>query len=217
MTERTICLHLAVSILAVISFILLALATFSAPMSTELYFLRSSQAGGVRFGAWGWCLEGTGTCMAPMKLGYTYKRALDAPITGALVLYPIAWILNAFLLLSLVIRVLRPGASIGRRLVCALAVSTFSVSLLAFIFMITTFEPARKRFALDGFSAQLGPLCWLSLVATLLLGLAAMLLLFANFDEDSDVPAHFDKEARLTSPPYRRRLRPFRTVATTRY
>lgn len=44
------------------------------------------------------------------------------------------------------------------RVVRFFAVSSFTTSALAFVFMIATFEIARKRFNEAGFPAQLGPL-----------------------------------------------------------
>lgn len=36
--------------------------TFSLPFVGSLYFLWASEAGGVRFGIWGWCLDEGNVC-----------------------------------------------------------------------------------------------------------------------------------------------------------
>ncbi|TEB34529.1 hypothetical protein FA13DRAFT_1788951 [Coprinellus micaceus] len=190
MADQNLYLHLCVCTITLASFILLALTTFSAPLSDKLYFLRSSQDQGVRFGTWGWCLEGKDVCMTPMKLGYTWDPQIDIPITGFLALYPIAMILTFPLR-----RLPRPNPT-------------------ALIFMVVTFDTARKRFTNAGFSAEFGPLLWISLAASILLALPAVLS-FMILPQDENVSSSESlsgKEAYLTPPPYRRRLRPISCV-----
>lgn len=154
--------------------------------------------------------------MSPIKLGYTWEPEISIPITGALVLYPIASIL-AFLLLLSLIPVLRARTeklkADSDRVLRFFAVSSFTTSALAFVFMIAMFNIARKRFNEAGFPAQFGPLPWLSLVASFLL-LGVTILSFKTHPMTQD-PHHSrttdtakDEESRLTSPPYRKRLRP---------
>lgn len=80
----------------------------SEPIS-PLYFLYTSEALGVRFGMWGWCLDTDGTCSDPWqyvqsffynvfssqfvhRLGYTWEPQLPNTITNALVFYPISFV-----------------------------------------------------------------------------------------------------------------------------
>ena len=82
----------------------------SVPISS-LYFLYTSEALGVRFGMWGWCLDEDGTCSWPSqyvqtflqglfrsiylcRLGYTWEPQLSNTITKALVFYPISFVAN---------------------------------------------------------------------------------------------------------------------------
>jgi hypothetical protein len=85
----------------------------SVPISS-LYFLYTSEALGVRFGMWGWCLDEDGTCSGPWqyvqiyfyfttsfqvnllsnRLGYTWEPQLTNTITKALVFYPISFVVN---------------------------------------------------------------------------------------------------------------------------
>ncbi|KAF5359529.1 hypothetical protein D9756_003495 [Leucocoprinus leucothites] len=71
------------------AFVLLTLTTFSLPFLPRLYFLWSSQGGGVRFGIWGWCLEQGSVCSDRLGMGYTWEPEVAIPITKALALYPV--------------------------------------------------------------------------------------------------------------------------------
>ena len=84
------------------------LTTFSVPLLSTFYFLHSTEANGVRFGMYGWCLDDyeicssvkqvNWTCITPSiahrtvnyRLGYTWEPQLAVPISSALVLYPIS-------------------------------------------------------------------------------------------------------------------------------
>ncbi|KAF9466629.1 hypothetical protein BDZ94DRAFT_186544 [Collybia nuda] len=149
------------------AFLLLALTTFSMPLSS-LYFLYSSQAGGVRFGLWGWCIDEDGTCLGPLELGYTWEPQITARITSALVFYPISAILALLSLISF-IPVSYHRSSRNEKVSFLFVLSSLLSSFLAFVFMIGISNVAKKRFKKRGFDASFGPLIWLSLVATLIL------------------------------------------------
>ncbi|KAF8896182.1 hypothetical protein BD779DRAFT_565869 [Infundibulicybe gibba] len=65
------------------AFVLHVFATFSMPMISSFYFLYSSQAGGVRFGLWGWCLDEGAVCINPLQLGFTWEPQIAFPVTKA--------------------------------------------------------------------------------------------------------------------------------------
>lgn len=144
------------------------LITFSVPMASSLYFLSSSEAGGVRFGMWGWCI-GDGTCLSPLQLGYTWEPQIPNSITAALIFYPIGAILTFFSLISLLPMVLTGRTEKTKRVFLIFNLSSFIVSFLAFAFMLGMWNIARLRFHKAGFEATFGPLAWLSLFSTLLL------------------------------------------------
>jgi len=145
------------------------LITFSVPMASSLYFLSSSQAGGIRFGTWGWCIDEDGTCLSPLQLGYTWEPQIPVPITNALVFYPITAVLTFFSLVSLLPMVLTGQTQKTKRVFLVFVMSSFVASLLAFVFAMGMWNVARIRFHKAGFQAKFGPLPWMSLVATLLL------------------------------------------------
>ena len=97
----------------------------SEPVSS-LYFLYTSEALGVRFGLWGWCLDEDGTCSWPWqyvrfcftrsfssrfidRLGYTWEPQLSGMITKALVFYPISFVVNLSQLTDILIVTLISG------------------------------------------------------------------------------------------------------------
>ncbi|KAG6857396.1 hypothetical protein H0H87_004758 [Tephrocybe sp. NHM501043] len=133
------------------------LITFSVPAASSLYFLSTSQAGGVRFGMWGWCLREDGVCLQP-QLGYTWEPQISVSITGALVFFPIGTILTFFTLVSLVPILIGWASEKAKRVFFAFVISSFLASLVAFIFMIAMWNVARLRFHRAGFEANFGPL-----------------------------------------------------------
>ncbi|KIJ92986.1 hypothetical protein K443DRAFT_684879 [Laccaria amethystina LaAM-08-1] len=158
-----------------ISFIFLTLITFSLPISKSLYFLYASEAGGVRFGIWGWCLDQDPICMTPLKLGYTWEPQIATPITSALILFPIASILCFLTMITLIpISSGRPLKN-SERVFMVFSLLTFFVAKLAFIFTISMWATAKTLFRRAGFDSHFGPLPWLSLFAMLLLLLAVIL------------------------------------------
>ena len=66
------------------------LITFSLPISKSLYFLYASEAGGVRFGIWGWCLEQDPVCMTPIKCESLFFGHFITTIESRLA-YPPDW------------------------------------------------------------------------------------------------------------------------------
>ncbi|PPQ66225.1 hypothetical protein CVT24_000337 [Panaeolus cyanescens] len=159
------------------AFILLALTTFSIPLISTLYFLHSTQANGVKFGIWGWCLDQYDLCSRPLKLGYTWEPEIPNPITKALVLYPISVVL-VFLTLVSLLPVLCHRSQPSDKIFSILAWSSFSASLLAWLFTIGTFGVAKARNEKRGFTATYGNLTWMALVAVLLLLAAALSPIF---------------------------------------
>jgi len=157
------------------AFVLMVLTICSVPISS-LYFLYTSEALGVRFVMWGWCLDEDGTCSGPGQLGYTWEPQLSNTITKALVFYPITAVFIFLTMISLIPVAYARNARADRVFV-VLAWISFASSIFAFSFMIGMWSIAKYRFEKRGFSASYGPLPWLSLTATLLL-LAVALSLF---------------------------------------
>ncbi|KAF8150023.1 hypothetical protein B0H34DRAFT_666564 [Crassisporium funariophilum] len=151
-----------------IAFIFMVLITFSAPIIPRLYFLHTTQAGGVRFGLWGWCLDEDKMCLSPLQLGYTWEPQIANPITKALAFYPLTVVLTSLTMISLVpVQCARSARS--DRIFFVFAWISFASSFLAFCFMIGMWAVAKSRFEKRGFAANYGPLPWISLVGSLLL------------------------------------------------
>lgn len=150
------------------AFILLLLITLSAPLVSSFYFLYSSQANGVRFGIWGWCLDFDRTCSSPLQLGYTWESEIDTQITGALAFYPFS-VAFAFLTAMTLLPVLCFQRKFGDTAFRLLAWTSMASSALAFLFMAGIASVAKYRFEQNGFTASYGNLHGMSLAATLLL------------------------------------------------
>ncbi|TFK74171.1 hypothetical protein BDN72DRAFT_722782, partial [Pluteus cervinus] len=144
------------------------LITFSMPLVPVLYFLYSSQDGGVRFGMWGWCLDSDGVCQHPIKLGYTWEPEISSPITKAHVFFPIAAFSTLCALLSLV-PVLVKRTSKTERIFSYLCLFSFLMSAIPTLFALSIWSVAKDRFLAAGFEAHFGPLPWMALAATFLL------------------------------------------------
>jgi len=156
------------------AFILLLLISVSVPLVSTFYFLYSSQAGGVRFGLWGWCLDSDGTCSSPLQLGYTWEPEIDTQITGALALYPFSAALAFLTAMALLPIICFPERKFGDTAFRLLAWISMALSALAFLFMAGIASVAKYRFEKNGFTASLGGLHGMSLAATLLLLAAAI-------------------------------------------
>ncbi|KAF9446831.1 hypothetical protein P691DRAFT_707840 [Macrolepiota fuliginosa MF-IS2] len=150
------------------AFVLLCLTTFSLPFIDSLYFLWTSQAGGVRFGIWGWCLDADHVCSDVLGLGYTWEPEVSIPITKALAFYPIA-AASVFMTLVALLPVLRDRTPRTLRVFAVFAWSSFVFTFLAFVFMIAMWSVADERFKNAGWKVRWGPLPWMSFVATMLL------------------------------------------------
>jgi len=171
--ETTIlCAIVPIFVLTFIAFVLLALTTFSLPFVHSLYFLRISQAGGIRFGIWGWCLD-EGVCSDTLALGYTWEPQIAIPITKALALYPVAAV-SVFTMLITLLPVMRDRGPRTLRVFAVFAWFSFVVALLAFVFMIAMWAIADERFRKAGWEVRWGPLPWMSFVATMLLFIVAL-------------------------------------------
>ncbi|KAF5327305.1 hypothetical protein D9619_004486 [Psilocybe cf. subviscida] len=149
------------------AFILLLCTTFSTPLGSTFYFLRTSQASGVKFGMWGWCLD-DGTVCSASSFGYTWQPEISVPITKALVFYPISVVFSFFTIVA-ILPVLFSRSAQGDRVFLFLSWMTFALSSIAFFFMIGVYGVAKSRFEKRGFSANYGNLPWMSLSASLLM------------------------------------------------
>ncbi|KAJ3564006.1 hypothetical protein NP233_g8577 [Leucocoprinus birnbaumii] len=156
-----------------IAFLLLMLTTFSLPLIPGLYFLWTSQAGGVRFGIWGWCMDEGSVCSDRLGLGYTWEPEVSIPITKALALYPVAAIASLMTLFAF-IPILRLKTLRNLRVLQVLAWSTFAVAGIVFVFMIAMWSVADERFKAAGWKVHWGPLPWMSFIATMLLLISAI-------------------------------------------
>jgi len=156
---------------AITAFILLLLISVSVPLVSSFYFLYSSQANGVRFGLWGWCLD-TGACSSPLQLGYTWEPEIITQITGALAFYPFS-VAMAFLTAMSVLPVLLFQRKFGDIAFRLLAWTSMASSALAFFFMAGIASVAKRKFEQQGYTASYGNLHGLSLAATFLLLVAA--------------------------------------------
>ncbi|KIM39896.1 hypothetical protein M413DRAFT_446815 [Hebeloma cylindrosporum] len=154
------------------AFILLILPTFSVPLLSTFYFLHSTEANGVRFGMYGWCLDEGGICSS-VRLGYTWEPQLAVPISSALVLYPISAVF-VFCTMITLLPVLYARSARSDKIFAISAWISFAVSFLAFLFMIGMWGVAKSRFEKQGFGASYGNLPWMSLVASLLLLVVAL-------------------------------------------
>ncbi|KDR76135.1 hypothetical protein GALMADRAFT_462501 [Galerina marginata CBS 339.88] len=154
------------------AFILLMLTTFSVPLVSTFYFMHSSQANGVTFGMWGWCLDEGGLC-SPLRLGYTWDPEVPIPLTKALIFYPITVVFVFFTMASMVPVVCARTAR-SDKIFDIFAWISFAFSAFSFLFMIGIWGAAKSKFEKLGFTASYGNLPWMSLVATLLLLVVAL-------------------------------------------
>ncbi|KAF8170422.1 hypothetical protein BJ912DRAFT_997279 [Pholiota molesta] len=155
-----------------VAFVLLTLTTISVPLVSTLSFLHSSQANGVSFGMWGWCLDDGMTC-SPTQFGYTWPPEITTSITKAFVFYPIAIVLAFFTMVSAVPTVCARSVQ-SDKIFDVFAWVSFGTSAIAFFFMIGICGVAKSRFEQRGFSANYGNLPWMSLVATILLFIVSL-------------------------------------------
>ncbi|OBZ66230.1 hypothetical protein A0H81_13729 [Grifola frondosa] len=163
--------------------VLLVLVTFSVPFISIFYFLKTSAAGTVTFGIWGFCVDITGVC-TQKKLEYSFDPQIMKSLTTALVLYPVAAGLTLFGLLSLT-PLLYPYP-----LFALLSILAFLTSLAAFAVMMFLFTTAKNRFHAEGFTATYGPAVWMSLAAT-----AVLLLLAVNVGCGTFCGGRFGRQA----------------------
>jgi len=154
------------------AFVLLALTTISVPVLSTFSFLHSTQADGVKFGMWGWCLDDGHTC-SPVQFGYTWQPEINGSITKAFVFYPVAIVLTFFTLIATVPAMCARSARTDT-ILNIFAWSAFSASAMAFLFMIGICGVAKARFEKRGFGASYGNLPWISLAATILLFIVSM-------------------------------------------
>lgn len=155
------------------AFVLLTLTTFSLPFLPRLYFLWSSQGGGVRFGIWGWCLEQGSVCSDRLGMGYTWEPEVAIPITKALALYPVVAI-SSFITLIAFIPILKVKTQRTLRVLQVLSWSSFALAATVFVFMIAMWSVADERFKAAGWKVHWGPLPWMSFIATLMLLISAI-------------------------------------------
>lgn len=160
-----------IALLVLAAFVLLTLVTFSLPLGPRaLYFLHAS---GVRFGGWGFCPDNTAAC-SPTKLGYAWPPVIVYGMTKTLVFYPTAAILSVLTLLTLLPAFCRPRRVYPIPMHTLMVWITFLTSVVAFAFMIAVFASARDELRREQESATFGPLPWLSLAATVCLGIVAI-------------------------------------------
>jgi hypothetical protein len=177
------------------SFILLLLISVSVPLVSSFYFLYSSQANGVRFGLWGWCLDSDGTCSSPLQLGYTWEPEIVTQITGALAFYPFSVAL-AFLTTMSLLPVLCFQRKFGDTAFRFLAWTSMATSALAFLFMVGIASVAKQKFEQQGFKASYGNLHVFSLAATLLLLAAAVSPYVLSIPDERSHSSRSDLESR---------------------
>jgi hypothetical protein len=180
------------------AFILLLLITLSVPLVSSFYFLYSSQANGVRFGLWGWCLDSDGTCSSPLQLGYTWEPEIDTQITGALAFYPFSVAL-AFLTAMTLVPVLCFQRKFGDTAFLFLAWASMASSTLAFLFMAGIASVAKYRFEKQGFTASYGNLHAMSLASIFLLLAAAVSPYVISPPKERSPGRQHDVEARRPS------------------
>ncbi|KAF7771757.1 hypothetical protein Agabi119p4_6068 [Agaricus bisporus var. burnettii] len=154
-------------LLTLTAFVCLTLITFSLPLVHSMYFLWSSQAGGVRFGIWGWCLDEGSICSETLGLGYAWDPEVSIPITKALILYPLSAVLVFLALVTLILVLMRNKSLWALRLFVVFVWSSFVSALVAFVFMIAMWSVIEERFKADGWKVRWGPLPWMSFVTVL--------------------------------------------------
>jgi len=182
------------------AFILLLLTSLSVPIVSSFYFLYSSQANGVRFGLWGWCLDSDGTCSSPLQFGFTWAPEIDTQITGALALYPFAAAFAFLTAMSSLPVLCFPERKFGDTVFRFLAWASMALTALAFLFMIGIASVAKYRFEQNGFTATFGNLHGISLASILLLLAAAvspyLLSTFPKKERTLSCRHHRDLEAK---------------------
>ncbi|EJD07023.1 uncharacterized protein FOMMEDRAFT_17457 [Fomitiporia mediterranea MF3/22] len=167
--------QLLIFFLTFAALVLLTLISVSTPVVKPLYFLHTAQAGGVRFGEWGWCLDDGSSC-SERALGIDWSPELTPWLTKAIVVYPIAAGITFIALVSFI----PPLCSYRRERMfpspafTCLALVSFIASLVALVFALILFVTALRRFHALGFEASLGPNIWMSIGATAALAIVTM-------------------------------------------
>ncbi|KAF9473912.1 hypothetical protein BDN70DRAFT_885412 [Pholiota conissans] len=143
-------------------------------MEESYSFLHSTQANGVSFGMWGWCLDDGLTCSPIHRFGYTWPPEIDTPITKSFVLYLIAYALTFFTLIAAFLALCARKGRNFDQIFNILAWSSFFTSATATIFSIAIYSTAKSAFEEHGFGATYGLLAWISPITTTLLSLVAL-------------------------------------------
>ncbi|KIJ62854.1 hypothetical protein HYDPIDRAFT_93611 [Hydnomerulius pinastri MD-312] len=164
-----------VFLLTFTSFILMLFTVFSVPLITTFYFIDAAVPAGARFGVWGWCYDSGGECPSSPRMGYSFGSQVDESLTRALVFYPISTILCFLSTISLIPLLCGyPVSHYPFRYFSLLSFGSFISSCIAFVFMIGLWGTAATRFNAEGISVTFGPLPWMSLAATVALGLVSL-------------------------------------------
>ncbi|KAH6913343.1 hypothetical protein BKA70DRAFT_1421617 [Coprinopsis sp. MPI-PUGE-AT-0042] len=195
----------SVLIFALLSFIALMASTFSAPISSSLYFLHTNKDRGVVFGLWGWCRDSDGLC-SDLRMGYTRSPELSSSLTGGLVLYPISSVMVLAFMISYIPIWRGTDTPVQVNLSRGLGLISILTSTLAFAFMLPIFSNTASEFNDNGYSAEYGPLPALSLLSIFFLVLATLLIFRKQSTMIKRSPSK-DLELHLTpSKPRRARL-----------
>ncbi|KAI9638279.1 uncharacterized protein MKK02DRAFT_42669 [Dioszegia hungarica] len=165
-------------VLSFAAFILVILTTFSTPFIQGISFLDVYTSSGLtRFGSFGWC--NPGYCL-PNLVSYEYAPQVNASLTGAMVLWPIAIIFTFFTLIA-IIPLLFVHNSAALRYVGNSMFFKFSanlsaiITLVAWVMTIYGWSIAKRTFEAGGVGAVYGAATWLGLTAMLCMLIVAFL------------------------------------------
>ncbi|TDL20759.1 hypothetical protein BD410DRAFT_790408 [Rickenella mellea] len=168
--------HFLALVLTLAAFVLLTLITFSVPFISNFYFLWTSEAGGVRFGIWGWCLDNAHTCLNPKQWGYAWDPQLIPWLLKGLILFPIAAGICLLAILSIVPLLFsyHPHRYYPPPMFSFFALAGWLASFLAALDVGVLFGVGMHRFHKDGFSAHFGPLLWMAIGAAVAMTIVAL-------------------------------------------
>jgi len=153
------------------SLILLVLVTVSTPLIHIFYFLQTSADGGVKFGILGYCAE---SCSA-LQLGYTYGTQIKQPLSYIFVLFPVAAGLSLITAIFLIPLLCFPRTRrFPHPLFCLISFLAAAAAVAAFVVTVYVAAVAMSSFQKEGYTADLGPVIWMSLAPAAVLVLVAL-------------------------------------------
>ncbi|KAK8869816.1 hypothetical protein IAR55_000384 [Kwoniella newhampshirensis] len=150
--------------------VLVILITFSSPFISSINFLRlPAAAGDTTFGSFGWCAPGF--CL-PSQVSYEYGTQVNKALSGAMMLWAIAFIFLFLTTLSILpllfVHESRALRTVGNRtfFIVAMTLAT-ALTVHAWTLSIFGWSIAHRSFELANVEAKLGSAIWMGLTAAL--------------------------------------------------